>query len=121
MSYSNLNIIGNLPIKTLLSQVKDLEKKEIVLKANVELQSDKDYLLLVRSPEDVGKEFINKTVVINKEHKYIDVFSQAYVKELTKKTGHKVKFINSDAFISIAVLEISKKEPKEKLPITEPS
>lgn len=115
MPYLNSNmILNNLSIKELLEQVKDLDKKEVVLKANVELQPDKDYLLLVRSSKDEGKEFINKTVDIGQKHYYIDVFSQKYVKELIKKTGHKAKFINSDSFLSLVILETAKTATKTK-------
>lgn len=114
MSYSDSNtILSKLNINSLLEQVKNKEY-ETVLKANIELKPENNYLLLVRKESDEGKEFINKTVVVDKKHEYIDVFSQKYVKEIIKKTGHKLKVINGEGFLSLAILESKPKKEVKK-------
>lgn len=117
MSYSDSNtILSKLNIDSLLEQVKNKEY-EVILKANVELKPDTNYLLLVRKESDEGKEFVNKTVVVDKKHEYIDVFSQKYLKEILKRTGHKLKIITGEGFLSLAFCEIkSKKEVKKEIP-----
>lgn len=117
MSYSDSNtILSKLNIDPLLEQVKN-KAYETVLKANIELKPENNYLLLVRKESDEGKEFINKTVVIDKKHEYIDVFSQKYVKEIIKKTGHKLKVIAGEGFLSLAYCESKpKKEVKKEAP-----